>query len=172
MKLNPSPLGPVPADKGETLVLERFVPYRLSILSNTVSRAIARIYAARFGLTIPEWRVMAQLGRHRALSAVEIVGLTAMDKVRVSRAVARLTATGRISAAPDPADRRRQVLALTGDGETVYREIAPLALERERLLLAALDPEERAALDRLLGKLQAHAETLAPAGGGENGEPD
>jgi len=172
MKLNPSPSGRGGVHRGETLVLERFVPYRLSILSNTVSRAIARIYAARFGLTIPEWRAMAQLGRHGRLSAGEIAGLTAMDKVRVSRAVARLTATGRISAAPDPADRRRQVLALTEEGARVYREIVPLALEREALLLAALDAGERAALDRLLEKLQAQAEALAPAAEGEAGEPD
>lgn len=172
MKLNPSPHETGEDDTEETLVLERFVPYRLSILSNTVSRAIARIYAARFGLTIPEWRAMAQLGRHGRLSAGEIVGLTAMDKVRVSRAVARLSATGRVSAAPDPADRRRQMLALTEEGARVYREIVPLALEREALLLAALDAGERAALDGLLGKLQAQAEDLAPAVDGEAGEPD
>ena len=85
MKPMPSPEVETPEEAG-SLILERFAPYRLSVLSNTVSRVIARIYAERFDLTIPEWRVMAQLGRHGRLSASDIVGLTAMDKVRVSRA--------------------------------------------------------------------------------------
>ena len=155
-----------------SLILERFTPYRLSVLSNTVSRAIARIYAERFDLTIPEWRVMAQLGRHGRLSASDIVGLTAMDKVRVSRAVARLVASGRVAAVTDEADRRRQLLTLAATGRRIYREIVPLALEREARLLDVLDPEERLALDRLLAKLQSQAVRLAPKAEGEVGEPD
>lgn len=171
MKLMPSPESEAP-EEGGSLVLERFVPYRLSVLSNTVSRAIARIYADRFDLTIPEWRAMAQLGRHGRLSASDIVGLTAMDKVRVSRAVARLVASGRVAAVEDEADRRRQVLTLTAAGRRIYREIAPLALEREARLLDALDPKERQALDRMLAKLQAQAVRLAPTTEGKVGEPD
>jgi len=161
MKLNPSPLKETPEAAG-SLILERFVPYRLSVLSNTVSRAIARIYAERFDLTIPEWRVMAQLGRHGRLTASDIIGLTAMDKVRVSRAVARLVGSQRVEATADAADRRRQLLALTSTGKRIYREIAPLALEREARLMDALEPKERQTLDRLLAKLQARAVQLAP----------
>ncbi len=170
MKLMPSPERETP-EEPESLVLERFVPYRLSVLSNTVSRAIARIYAERFDLTIPEWRVMAQLGRHGRLSAGEIVGLTAMDKVRVSRAAARLVASGRIAADADMADRRRQLLILTSAGRRIYREIVPLALDREERLLEVLDASERQSLDRLLAKLQAKAAELAPAATGI-AEPD
>jgi DNA-binding MarR family transcriptional regulator len=164
MKLMPSPDVETP-DEGGSLILERFVPYRLSVLSNTVSRAIARIYAERFDLSIPEWRVMAQLGRHGRLSASDIVGLTAMDKVRVSRAVARLTAAGRIAAVADAADRRRQLLTLSPAGRRIYRQIVPLALEREARLLEVLDGAERALLDQLLTKLQEQARALAPAAG-------
>ncbi|MBM3532057.1 MAG: winged helix-turn-helix transcriptional regulator [Alphaproteobacteria bacterium] len=171
MKLNPSPLGEAPEKPG-SLILERFVPYRLSVLSNTVSRAIARIYAQRFDLTIPEWRVMAQLGRHRRLTASDIIGLTAMDKVRVSRAVARLVGSRRVEARSDTADRRRQVLMLTTAGRRIYREIVPLALERETRLLEALDPKERKVLDRMLAKLQGQASALAPAADGGAGVPD
>ena len=148
------------------------MPYRLSVLSNTVSRAIARIYADRFDLSIPEWRVMAQLGRHGRLTASEIVGLTAMDKVRVSRAVSRLAAAGRIAADEDQADRRRQHLTLTAAGKRIYREIVPLALEREASLLEILSVPERQALDRLLLKLQSRAERLAPRSEGDIAEPD
>ncbi len=171
MKLMPSPAGKTPEEPG-SLILERFVPYRLSVLSNTVSRAIARIYADRFDLSIPEWRVMAQLGRHGRLTASGIVGLTAMDKVRVSRAVSRLMAAGRIAADEDEADRRRQHLTLTAAGRRIYREIVPLALARESALLEVLDPKERQTLDRLLAKLQRQAESLAPRAGGEVAEPD
>ena len=148
------------------------MPYRLSVLSNTVSRAIARIYADRFDLSIPEWRVMAQLGRHGRLTASEIVGLTAMDKVRVSRAVSRLASAGRIAADEDQADRRRQHLTLTAAGKRIYREIVPLALEREASLLEILSAPERQALDRLLVKLQSQAERLAPRSEGDIAEPD
>ncbi len=171
MKLMPSPDKETP-EAGGSLILERFVPYRLSVLSNTVSRAIARIYAERFDLTIPEWRVMAQLGRHGRLSAGDIVGLTAMDKVRVSRAVARLVASGRVAAVADETDRRRQVLTLAAPGRRIYREIVPLALEREERLLGALEPAERRTLDRLLAKLQNQAMELAPRAEGGVGEPD
>ena len=166
----PSPVRKTPEEPG-SLILERFVPYRLSVLSNTVSRAIARIYAERFDLSIPEWRVMAQLGRHGRLTASEIVGLTAMGKVRVSRAVSRLTGAGRIAADEDVADRRRQHLTLTPAGRRIYREIVPLALEREASLLEILSPQDRQVLDRLLAKLQTQALRLAPAAGDE-GEPD
>src|SRR5689334_9107396 len=88
------------------LELERFLPYRLSVLSNRISTAIARVYARRFRLTIPEWRTMAVLGRFGAMSANGVCERTAMDKVRVSRAVARLTAAGRIARRVDAADRR------------------------------------------------------------------
>ncbi len=114
---------------------------------------------------------MAQLGRHGRLSAGEIVGLTAMDKVRVSRAAARLVASGRIAADADMADRRRQLLILTSAGRRIYREIVPLALDREERLLEVLDASERQSLDRLLAKLQAKAAELAPAATGI-AEPD
>lgn len=148
---------PGPAD---LLVLEEFLPYRLSILSNRVSRAIARRYAKTFDLTIPEWRVIAVLGRRPGLTAKEIAEATEMDKVAVSRAVARLIVAGRVTAKPDPNDARRQLLSLTRDGESVHARIAPIALASEERLLAALSQRERAQLDALLGRLLDAASRL------------
>jgi len=148
---------PAPAQR---LVLEDFLPYRLSVLSNRVSRAIAQRYAKAFDLTIPEWRVVAVLGRKSRLTAKEIAEATEMDKVAVSRAVARLTAARRVAARADAADARRQLLALTREGETLHARIAPIALETERLLLNALSARERAALDRLIDRLLAAAREL------------
>ncbi len=135
------------------LELDQFLPYRLSVLSNRVSQTIADIYQKRFGLAITEWRVMAVLGRFPDLSANEVAERTAMDKVAVSRAVARLLERSLIKREIHSDDRRRSVLALSEVGYTVYDEIAPMALACEQRLIATLDEQERVVLDRLLHKL-------------------
>lgn len=147
-------------DPRELLVLEDFLPYRLSILSNRVSRAIAARYAKAFNLTIPEWRIIAVLGRTPGLTAKDIAEATEMDKVAVSRAVARLTASRRVSAAYDPDDARRQLLSLTREGESVHARIAPIALASEQRLLASLNARERIELDALLDRLLIAAREL------------
>lgn len=144
----------------ELLVLEDFLPYRLSILSNRVSRAIAARYAKAFDLTIPEWRIIAVLGRRPGLTAKEVAEATEMDKVAVSRAVARLVAARRVQAKPDRNDARRQLLSLTAQGEDLHARIAPIALESERRLLAALNSSERMQLDALLERLSDAARKL------------
>lgn len=148
---------PTPA---ELLVLEDFLPYRLSILSNRVSRAIAARYAKTFDLTIPEWRIIAVLGRRPGLTAKEIAEATEMDKVAVSRAVAKLAQSKRVVARADREDARRQILALTAQGENVHARIAPIALESEQRLLTALDAREREQLDTLLDRLLDAAKAL------------
>ncbi len=149
-KRKPEPRKPQPSD---LLVLEDFLPYRLSILSNRVSRAIAKRYAKTFDLTIPEWRIIAVLGRRPGLTAKDIAEATEMDKVAVSRAVARLTASRRVAAAYDPEDARRQLLSLTREGESVHARIAPIALASEQRLLNSLNTRERTELDALLDRL-------------------
>ena len=147
-------------EAAERLILERFLPYRLSILSNRVSRAIAKRYAKTFALTIPEWRIIAVLGQRPGLTATEIAEATEMDKVAVSRAVAKLAAARRVAAHVDAADGRRQLLSLTMHGENLHARIAPIALESERRLLAALSAGERAQLDALLERLLGAARSL------------
>lgn len=158
---------PVPAAGG--LVLDRFLPYRLSVLANTVSRAIARLYADRFGITIPEWRVLAILGDSGPATSAGIRDRTAMDKVQVSRAIQRLASARLVSRRTDPADRRRATIAMTARGTAVYREIVPLALSREAILLDGFSAEERRTLDRLLDRLAARAGDLAGPDDGTGG---
>ena len=136
-----------------TLDLEHFLPYRLSVLSNRVSGAIARVYSERFGLGVTEWRVMAVVGRYPGLSAGEVAQRTAMDKVAVSRAVAGLVEADRIERETHGDDRRRSVLRLSAAGRAVYDEIAPLALAFEQRLLDGMPADERDALFRLLDRL-------------------
>ena len=147
----------------ERLHLEGFLPYRLSVLSNTVSSAIAAAYFANFGLSIPEWRVMAVLAANPGLSAAEVTASTAMDKVAVSRAVATLLSAGRLQRTTAPADRRRTHLSLTAAGTRVYAQVVPMALKYERQLVAPLSKSELATLDRVLRVLLGRAVELGPA---------
>jgi len=135
------------------LDLEHFLPYRLSVLSNRISQNIADSYARRFGIGITEWRVIAVLGRHPGLSANGVAERTAMDKVAVSRALARLMERALVQRDTHGDDRRRSVLELSESGYRIYDEVVPLALARERALLAHLDEAERRQLDALLDKI-------------------
>jgi DNA-binding MarR family transcriptional regulator len=144
-----------------TLDLEHFLPYRLSVLSNRVSDAIAREYSDRFGLTIPEWRVMAVLGGTPGLSAREVAERTAMDKVQVSRAVENLVRGRRVARTEDAEDGRILRLALTVRGRAIYDEVVPLALHLEEVFLSALKPDERRQLDVLMTKLSRQAHLLS-----------
>jgi DNA-binding MarR family transcriptional regulator len=135
------------------LDLERFLPYRLSVLSNRISGAIAREYSQRFGLGVTEWRVLAVLARYPGLSATQVAQRTAMDKVAVSRAVARLLAAGRVRRDLDEEDRRRSVLQLSAAGHAVFEQVAPLALGFERHVLDGMSAADRALLFRLLDRL-------------------
>jgi DNA-binding MarR family transcriptional regulator len=151
------------ADAPEVLALERFVPFRLSVLANRLTRSVARVYSQRFRLSAPEWRTMAVLGRYGAMTANNVVERTAMDKVRVSRSVARLLTAGHITRQADPEDRRRAILDLTQHGRETYRQIVPLVLAVEAELLTGLDPEERALFDRVMVKLETRTAQSTPA---------
>ena len=151
---------PSDAADRDGFVLAAFLPYRLSVLSNRVSKAIARLYEREFGLTIPDGRVIAVLGARTGLTAGDNAMATEMDKVAISRAVSRLTSAGRLIATPDAADRRRLVLSLTHEGERGRARILPLAVAVEGRLLATLPAEDRRALDKALSALSDAAERL------------
>ena len=144
----------------DELILDKFLPYRLSRLSSTVSTAVAREYAKQFGLSIPEWRVIAILGRSPGLSAVEVAEQTFLDKVAVSRAVTKLIKAGRIDREFADADRRRSILNLSAEGRQVHDGVAALALEFERNLIEGLEPDEVRQFDRIMDVLLEKANKL------------
>ena len=139
--------------------LEKFIPYQLSIVSNTISEEIAREYRERFDLGTTEWRVMAVLARYdgEGLSARAVARLTAMDKVAISRALARLVAKGRVLRRTHRGDKRRSVLRLSAAGWRIHDVVAPRARQHERDFLATLSGEEREWLARILDKLMPAA---------------
>jgi len=153
----------IPADPSRPLELERFLPYRLSVLANTMSAAIADAYAERFQLSIPEWRVLAVLARAPGLSAAQVAERTAMDKVAVSRAVASLARARRIERNVEESDRRRSHLALTARGLAVYEEVVPWALAYEEAVLRGVPVRSRAKLAALLDDLLARVRTIRTA---------
>jgi len=146
----------------DELRLEDFLPYRLAVLSSTVSTTVARAYDKRFGVSIPEWRVIAVLGRFPGLSAVEVAERTLMDKVAVSRAVTKLIKNGRIDREFDDTDKRRSILNLSEDGKKLHDEIAELALQFERDLLLGFSEEEMETLNSIMERLLARASLIGP----------
>ena len=150
------------ADDGEpNLRLDSYLPYRLSTASNAVSSLIARAYQDRFGLAVPQWRLLCVLAEDGGLTQGQIVARTVMDKVTVSRAAQGLLKRHLIARSDHQADGRSHVLALTREGAGLHAEIAPLALAYEAALIAGLAPDEVALLKRLLSRLQAAAGQLA-----------
>ena len=148
-----------PANPAASFELERFLPYRLSLLTNTVSQGIAARYRDEFGISVTEWRILAVLGRFPGLTASEVVARTAMDKVAIHRGVKALLEKEYLERRTDRTDRRRQVLHITRPkGQAVIENIIPRARQFERELLDALTPEEGNLLRGFLEKLQGSAE--------------
>ncbi|MGN6308386.1 MAG: MarR family winged helix-turn-helix transcriptional regulator [Xanthobacteraceae bacterium] len=137
------------------LDLFKFVPFRLNRLGAEVSAALSSEYRARYGLDIPEWRVMATLGfRNEACSAQYIAQCTRTHKSTISRAVTSLLEHGLIERVENADDRREFRLALTSKGHALYEELIPRLLRREQEILSCLTAQERKEFARLLGKIE------------------
>ena len=143
--------------------LSAFFPYLVRTYYQAVTDSVARIYGPRYGLSVQEWRTMAVLGSHQALSAGEIVARSSMDKVAVSRAIKRLRQAGLLKRDIDGDDRRRAVLRLTDQGTEVFGHLVPLVLELEERLLEGLSAEERTTLLALMERVRANAAALESA---------
>jgi DNA-binding MarR family transcriptional regulator len=134
--------------------LERFVPFRLNRLAVEVSRALAQVYGERFGIDIPEWRIIATLGDRGRARAQDIALSTRMHKSVVSRAVARLIELGWVARSANARDRREAPLSLTVAGFRVYEQLIPIVLGYQNYLLGCLNAGERRTLEQLLDKLE------------------
>ncbi len=153
-----------PANGG--LRLDHFLPYRLSALAARASRLLSGAYEERFGISIPEWRVIAHVAANDALSLREVCRLTHLDKATASRAAARLEEVGHLAKRVNPADRRLVELSLTRKGRRLFKQIEPLALAFEAELLKGVSAEEARHLLVLIGHLDARLDAMAPGEGG------
>jgi DNA-binding MarR family transcriptional regulator len=148
------------------------------VLAGRISRQLAAVYGAQFGLTIPEWRILAHLSQLPPaagdVSVREVQARVDMDKAKVTRAAQRLEAAGLISKRANPADRRLVSLALTEAGRRRMDVLVPWVQDYETRLLAVLDPEERRTFLAALDKLEAATAPAAPGGADDDettGEP-
>jgi DNA-binding MarR family transcriptional regulator len=142
--------------------LETFLPYRFAVLAAAMSRDLARVYAVRFGLTIPEWRIVANLGRFGAMNAGDLAGRSTLDKPAVTRALQRLTTGGLVLRTVPTQDRRQAQLSLTSRGLATYARIGALARAWEADLVAGLSADDRRTLDKALAHLQTHLDGDPP----------
>jgi DNA-binding MarR family transcriptional regulator len=135
------------------LELDRFLPYLVNNLASRLSTELAAVYRRRFGITIPEWRVIAHLAGNKNVSIREIFARVAMDKSKVSRAAARLELAGYVEKNVNNADRRLVELQLTAKGRKLFQQIEPLALAYERQALSALSSQEEDLFRAVIAKL-------------------
>lgn len=165
--MNARPAADATKSPAPKLVLERFLPYRLNVLASIVSNALARIYAERFQLTIPQWRVLATLGEFEIRTARDIARHAVMHKSTVSRAVSALEARRLVSREANLDDMREELIRLTPAGREIYDALVPEALAFAERVMGTLAPEERTQFFRMVEALDAHARAL----GGEPEEP-
>ncbi|ODT13386.1 MarR family winged helix-turn-helix transcriptional regulator [Bosea beijingensis] len=147
--------------EAKALHLERFLPYRLNVVGTLGGRALGRIYGEHFGIGIPEWRVVAQLGEFGKLTSRDIGELAQMHKTKVSRAVGELEKRGLVSRAENRQDRRESFVALTPAGKRIYDQIVPLALGFEARWIEGIAPDELKVFERVLSTLTERGRHLA-----------
>ncbi|GLR71713.1 MarR family winged helix-turn-helix transcriptional regulator [Agaribacter marinus] len=143
------------------LTLERYLPYRLSLLSNKISETVAKTYKDKFAISITEWRIMAVLGEYPGISADEVSLKTHIEKSLISRAISKLLKRKLLCRNISEDDKRRSELVLSNTGYEVYEEIVPLSLEYERKFLASLSQQEQEVLSSLIDRLSQHAESIS-----------
>jgi DNA-binding MarR family transcriptional regulator len=144
--------------------LNQFLPYRMAVVADAVSRSMAAVYHQRYELSRDEWRLLAALAGSGRIQAAEAAQLTTLDKMQASRALRSLQSRGLVDRRTDQNDRRHVIVQLLPAGRALLRQITPMVLAREAYLLEALDEQERAVLDRALAKLLQRARALQQQG--------
>jgi DNA-binding MarR family transcriptional regulator len=147
----------MPSSGAGKLRLQDYLPYRLSVASNAVSRLIARAYEHQFGIKNPQWRLLAVLADEGALTQQMLCGRTIMDKVTVMRAAQALLRRRLVKRLPNVEDGRSHRLMLTTAGRRLYDRIVPLALAYEAQLLGGIGRREVVRLERLLRRVEQAA---------------
>jgi DNA-binding MarR family transcriptional regulator len=151
----------VVASDDAPLKLEDFLPYRLNVVASLTSQALSRIYADRYGIGVPEWRVLVTLGQYGEMTGKQIGAHSHMHKTKVSRAVALLEARNLLVRRLNRADLREAFLSLTPAGRAIYEDLAPIALAFAKRLSEVVDPADRAAFERALKRLTERSAKLA-----------
>lgn len=144
--------------------LNAFLPYQFSQLADVVSHSVATVYESRLGISRDDWRVLVAVNQARHMRATDIAQHTTLDKMQVSRAIARLEKKGFVSRTADTEDKRQHILIVTPAGQAAYREVSPMMMARNDYLLQDLAPSEREALQRYLDQVLNRAQQLVARG--------
>jgi DNA-binding MarR family transcriptional regulator len=147
--------------KAASLKLEEFLPYRLNLVASLASQALSRIYADRYSIGVPEWRVLVTLGQFRTMTGKAIGAHSHMHKTKVSRAVALLERRKLVTRRSNREDMRESLLSLTPAGRAAYEQLAPVAIDFGRRLTEVIDPADRAAFDHALDALTKRSAELS-----------
>ena len=158
-------------DDAAPLELEDFLPYRLNVVASLTSQALSRIYADRYGIGVPEWRVLVTLGQHGVMTGKQIGAHSHMHKTKVSRAVALLEGRSLLTRRVNRADLREAFLSLTPAGRAIYEDLAPIALAFAKRLSEVVEPGDRVAFDRALKRLTERSAKLAAESIGSPSRP-
>lgn len=141
-------------------VLEGLATYRLTRIADTLARAASQVYWAQHGVTLTELRLLATLGRHKALAVNEASRLTGIDKAWVSRSLAALVKRKLVTRQRHPSDSRIVLLSLTQSGKMKVQQMVPLAVTRNERLMAGLSKKKRVIFNEILDVLQVQVEEL------------
>jgi DNA-binding MarR family transcriptional regulator len=153
------------------LDLFKFVPFRLNRLAAEVSSTLSTEYQARYGLDIPEWRVLATLGfRNEACSAQYIAHCTRTHKSTISRAVTALMTRRLVERVENKDDRREFALRMTRKGKALYAKLIPRLLRKEREIMSCLTASERDNFARMLGKIESSLDLVQSSKAASKGE--
>ncbi len=160
--------GPAGATDGcaAPLKLEEFLPYRLNVVASLVSQALSRIYVDRYGIGVPEWRILVTLGQFEVMTAKAVGAHSHMHKTKVSRAVSELERRKLIVRRENRSDRREAFLSLSPAGRAIYHDLAPGALDFAHRLFDVIDPDDRPAFERAMARLTEQSRLLTVAAAG------
>lgn len=161
MAANPVSIEPDTVSDDAVLKLDEFLPHRLTALANCVGQALARVYVDRFGIGLPEWRVLVTLGQYGTMTGTAVGLHSQMHKTKVSRAVAELERRKLIVRRANRADMRESFLSLTANGRSIYDSLAPGAVAFASRLAEAIDPADRPAFERAIERLTERSRVLA-----------
>jgi DNA-binding MarR family transcriptional regulator len=154
-----------PTGDDAPLKLEQFLPYLLNVVASQTSEALSRVYAERYDIGVPEWRVLVTLGQYGVMTGKAVGQHSHMHKTKVSRAVALLEKRKLLVRRANRADMRESYLSLTAGGRAMYQDLAPHALDFANRLMNILSPSDRAAFDRALRQLIERSGELADEAG-------
>ena len=157
----PAALGEKQSNRDAPLRLDDFLPYQLNVAAALVSQALSRLYVERYGIGVPEWRVLVTLGEFETMTGKSIGEHSHMHKTKVSRAVALLEKRKLVLRRVNRSDLRESFLSLTPEGRAIYDDLAPGATAFARQLSEAIEPADREAFARALQQLIRKAKPLA-----------